>query len=599
MRGRMVIKGKPVGRNAQQERVILWSFLVLVELAAWSHAAVGQTLSTESEVRDSLSAESMRELLLLNVDEEDVAQQERIMDLIWSLKPAFQTAWSWRSEETKPTHLGSAHQWQARIAARGNTWQLGIILDKDRGEPWGRGPVPWTGPELKRWYAAVQTDRFHAIAGSFRIQHGFGLVSGRRQSWFPARSNPLGLPRRIATSSGYAGSTAGPLRSGFLGGVASNRAALRVWYSLDNVASRLGKAGPDAQVAILDVSSTGAFMTASSIERRNRVRIAATGLQAALAGRRWQSSLLVEHLQSAHQPALEMHFLNSLPFSVFAASVAGRWTPGPFTLISEQSMVNGQPLSGQIGIRWRHSSGSGIVLHHARIHGGLSSPYGTQGRYRAEYKNDSRIQVALTWRLQRGSRWTLRFARKNLFRDDGIYRSQRWAVDWERTGKPLNRSGAQFLFGHTLLTDGGPSDPHRSTYRAYTRWRFAPFPPWQSMVQLQFGKRWSRQDVTSKSLMTGLTLTRLSDIASLPDWSMLLLVRRSWERGVVLYALQPVSQGGYPVLSGSSSMKSLIQQLRWNLSTRTQGELIFRMDGGLKGSVTPRVRLSFRVRIAL
>ncbi len=595
----MVITGKPIGRATQHKRVIPWSFIVLVGLAAWSHTAVAQTLKTVSEESDSLSAESVHEPLRWNVDEEDVAQQEQIMDHFWAIRPALLTGWAWRSEGSKPTHLGSAHQWQARLAVRGNIWQSGFILAKDRGEPWGHGPVPWTGPELKRWYAAVRTDRFHAIAGSFRIQHGFGLASGRRQSWFPARSNPLRLPGRIATSSGYAGSASGPLRTGFLGGIASDRAALRTWYSLDTMAARLGKADPDAQVAILDVSSTGAFMTASSIERRNRVRIATTGLLADVAGRRWQSSLLVEHLQSAYLPAPETHFLNSLPFSVFAVSVAGKWAAGPLALISEQSMVNGQPFSGWIGIRWRHPSGSGLVLQHARIHGRLHSPYSILGRYRSEANNDSRIQVALTWRIRRGSRWTLRYASKGLHKDDGVYRSQRWAVDWERTGRPPSRTGTQILFGHTLLTDRGPSDPHRSTYRAYTRWRFTLFPRWYSMVQVQLGKRWTKQVAPSKSLLTGLTLTRLSDTASIPDWSTLLLVRRSWERGVILYALQPLSLGGYSVLSGSSSMNSLIQRLRWHLSKRTQGELIFRMDGGLEDSVTPRVRLSVRVRVAL
>ena len=93
----MVFNGKPIGRNTQQKQVIPWSFLVLIGLAAWSHTTVSQTLTTVSEASDSLSTESVRELQLWNVDEEDLAQQQQIMDRIWAMRPALQTGWAWRS----------------------------------------------------------------------------------------------------------------------------------------------------------------------------------------------------------------------------------------------------------------------------------------------------------------------------------------------------------------------------------------------------------------------------------------------------------------------------------------------------------------------
>jgi len=587
----MVMRAKSTARGSKVRGMPRWWFPVLMVMLPFLNPAFGQTLHSETGAQDSLDVVQIQGQAGTGLDADDPAERERILERLWLVHPAIQSGWGWRSDGTRPTHLGNAHEWQLRMSAREKGWQFGLILDKDRGEPWGRGPVPWTGPELKRWYAARRSDRFHALAGSFRIQQGFGLISGRRISWFPSRSNPLRIPGKMAAYDGYAGAASGPVRSGLLLGLESPRAALRAWYSSEHAAARTGSIESEESggyPAVLDVSSTGSFITDGSLARRQGVRITASGLQAAVAGMGWQSAILVEHLGSSSS----ISSYSRIPSSLVAVSLSGNWSAGPITAATEHSLLNGRHHSWHSGMRWKHRSGTGLAFHHARTARGLNSPYGSLGRFHAEPFFATTLQGAMNWRRRGGAVWTIRYARKSDQMSDGPFRTHRWAIDWDSSHDVPGSARHRLQFGHDIRLEREVLEPHGRTHRAYARWYHQPGPRWHILAQTQAGK-----NARAESMLAGITVTRVPRRILVPEWTAFTLIRRRRGRGVVLYALQPAPIAGFPVLSGSSSINSTIHRLRWRLSRGTLGEVLLRMDRNVQSSPAYAVRFSVRLRV--
>jgi len=153
--------------------------------------------------------------------------------------------------------------------------------------------------------------------------------------------------------------------------------------------------GAAGQTIIKDVSSTGAFVTESSLVRRNAVQVSSSGIQTALAGRVWQVALIGEHVRlDATDPQLKSNPIGSrLPASVFASSVAGMLLAGPWRMAAEATLPSGNAPSWRAALRWRHSSTSGMILDMAHTNQRVTSPYSGRNRLFADHDSELTIDA--------------------------------------------------------------------------------------------------------------------------------------------------------------------------------------------------------------
>lgn len=589
--------------------VLVLTALLAIRACSGMTAAQNRLPDYSESIDDDLNMTGPMEDI---VDEPD--ELERMNDMIWTFMPTVQANWSWRSDGARVTHLGAPIGWQARVGMSPNRIQLGFLADKDMGEPWGSGDAPWSGPELKRWFVSRDGDRFDILLGGLRIQHGFGLVSGRRTASLPSRSNPLRLPARLTSARGYAGAASGALRNGAMATLEGWRGVLRFWRTSDKVAAAtgLGKLDNGTPVTLVrDISGTVAFVTANSLERREGVRLSSTGVQTALAGSRWQVAALSEHIEG---DARSSRFPDSvsvsvIPHSTMAVSVVGRISVSRIDMISERSATSGAGSSFRTALRWSHR-GSGLIVDLENVNLGRSSPFSNRGRYFSAYKRETTLRTAGRWRRPGGSDWSFRGAMRHQGKGDGGNSMQQFALDWSgplQGGHNLEDSN-RLRFGVTHRRERDHDDRPVSTTRVQIRFQHPPTRVWGADIQFQLGRRTTKMGYGGITGLLGATIhrnplsTKMSEIrpSLVPGVSSLMLIRLSSETRTVLYAVQPAPVGGFPVLSGSAPAAIMVNRLRWRPTPGVVGDLIGRVDRFLASSDPAySFRVSLQLRIAL
>ena len=591
----------------------------------------GQTIHVEDE-----EAAIPLDALPLDTILEETSEFEWLLDRLWTLHPAVQTVWGWQSDGIRPSHLGGRNQWQLRISAKSGPWQTGLIADKDMGEPWGMGATPWKGPELKRWFLERTGHRVHLLGGGIRIQHGFGLVSGRRPNSMPSLSNPLRLPGKLASTRGYAGSAGGPVRSGLLIGLEGRFGAIRMWQSADRVPASTSldrTSDASGQTVIEDLSGTSAFVTENSLIRRNAVRLSSSGIQSAIAGRIWQFAVMGEHVRlDASDPNLNTSVaISHLPSSVFAGSLAGMLSIGAFRMVAENALAGRGMSSWRTALRWKHANTSGLILDIAHTNQDVASPYSGRTRLFVDHDSEFTLRTAARWRRSKVSDWRIRGVIRRRVLPEGMDATQRLALDWIGGGGA--EGGLRIQAGLTWQVAKRPDNNQESISRLNLRLNQGDANTWGAGLQLSAGLRrdwFGEQGLTglagvtvqrrafeatrsrpSESGGTELDQAGLDEIGlhesrvrptrkAMPEWTALILVRRSSDVRTILYATQPNVSGGFPVLSGSSNILVIINRLRWKPNPSWQSDVLVRLDR--RSSEQPKqysLRFTFQLRVAL
>ena len=542
---------------------------------------------------------------------EEPSEFERLLDRLWTIQPAVQSNWGWQSDGIRPTHLGNRHQWQVRLTAAAGAWRAGFIADKDMGEPWGSGALPWQGPELKRWHVSRQGQRGHLLIGSFRIQHGFGLVSGRRPGSMPSRSNPLRLPGKLASVRGYSGSAGGPVRSGLLLGLEGGLGAIRFWQSADRVAASTSLdhgADRPGMTVITDLSGTSAFVTESSVTRRNALSLSSSGVQAAIAGHRWQIAAIAEHvrLKASRLGESTWPFGRDVPTAVFAGSVSSALILGKSSTVFERTVTGRDSPAWRAAWRWKGRVGSGVILDVSSNKQRIASPYSGRGRLFTDQESGFTVRAAARWRKSTASDWTVRSSLLRKHHPDGVAETRNAALDW--MGSIGSGASNRAQAGLSLQSTNRWDRRRELSGRFAARFNSDPTASWNSGVQISAGFKRDRTGENGLTGLVGLSVQwlpwdrslRPGGKALLPDWSALILIRRASRVRTMLYATQPVISGGFPVLAGSSPLLAIIHRLRWRPAPDTEGELLLRWDRRSRDvSIRHSLRLMLQVRKSL
>ena len=538
----------------------------------------------------------------------DTTEHERLTDRFWSSRSLIRTGWDWTSGTGYSEQTGGPQGWQFRLSMVGSKGRLGLVLDKDRGEPWGGGTTPWSGPEMKRLFAGLETARFHLIIGSFRIQHGFGLTSGRRMGSLPGATNPLYLPASLASARGYAGTSAGAVRTGALAGLRAERASLRVWQSRDRVTAGLGTAFRDtaySTTAVTDLSSTGAFTSERSLYRRNGLLLTSTGVQAAIHGSNLGVALISEHVRSTSRGAIRTdHIPTLIPSSLLSGGLVVTLGSRPFYLVHEIALNDKGSFSRQTGLRWRKGSGSGVMIGQKVARGTTANPYSELGRYFSGSSFEKEVHAAGRLIFRGGTAWTIRFSKQRRARGDIRPSTSRWAVDWSLPlGSTRSVMGSR-LHLRAMRIESDPSEAEtKRTHRMGLRWTLPSKGRWVVSSQVQAGFSSIGTEKASSSRLAALTLDipgrQTGGWPGRPDWSAMILLRQRHGSGTILYAAKPTHLGGFPVVSGSSPLLSIMHRLRWHPWPHAVGEVVVRLDrrNDQHPSFSARIRAQMQVRL--
>ena len=547
------------------------------------------------------------------ITEEDAQRLRDREDYRWEIASLTQLRFKQTSNPRLPSHLGGPLAMQLRSSLSSGAFQFLTLIEKDASEPWGQGSLPWRGPELKRASIQRSGTRFHWILGGFQLHHGFGLSSGSRRSLLPSAGSVLSLPDRLTRARPYAGSTGRPLRSGLLLGVRGARAGAWFWRSATTHTASIAK-GDDTSndVQIIDVSHTRSFSSSSSLMRRDRVRLASSGLSLFTSHRFVRLSLFAEHITAtAPQEGVPVFELApNIPRSYVTGSAALGVRLNRIETVTETSLAGLESPDWRLAVRWKSKSGSGVTIDRTKLSQRTRNPYGQSGKLTAPF-NEAILRLGFLARFQTRRELIGRWARGH---KEGNWERQtraQWALDWiqqastsglqRREGPPRYVLGLRMSQHHQAGTDLDRS------IRILGRLWFPISSRWMTDLQLQAGKR-MREGRSGWTALLAYSFQRkfLHSPAEGPalmargTYAATVLIRQNTELRTTLYASYPSVRGAFPALSGSSNLLSFGQHIRMASKSGTSGEVSLRADWRSSSS-GPRIvgRITLQVRIPL
>lgn len=544
----------------------------------------------------------------------DTADLENAQENAWLRSSRWRSSLSWQSDLAESA-IGNAIGFQTRLRIEGeHDWSFGLVLDKDAGEPFGwRKSVPWAGPELKRVGLSKRTRHWQFVLGDLRIQHGFGIISGRRVRIAPPLSSALWQPEGPGSVREYAGTSGAPVRRGVALSSNSTRGRVTVWrtYAPATVSTRFREESPAKRSSVVvDASSTSAFRTGSSTERRHGLRLGSTGIMLDAGYPSLRMSALLEHLQSnVTARGQDGRLKTILPSSLLTGSVTTEITWKNVRFFQEFGRIRGRH-PARWSIRWKHRGGSGLLIGRLRHPGAERSPFGSDQRFMASYRRESHwtVGIHLRWNEHR-----LTFSGQRLARHPG--RDPFVAEGHVADGSRGTRMSVRYLYGtsggHTLVLtaavqldsrdDQGHSAEssigtvtrqfrlgiiHRVPLGKHRRWT------WNGQLLAGGNRR-----VPARNAWSGLVAMDLQKRGPAWTWAGMMLVRGSRSRAPVLYARMPAPAGFFPVLAGSTSRTELVSRLAWNPSADTRLELWTRLGRSLSIPAGPSPRNAGRLVI--
>jgi len=155
-----------------------------------------------------------------------------------------------------------------------------------------------------------------------------------------------------------------------------------------------------------------------------------------------------------------------------------------------------------------------------------------------------------------------------------------------------------------MRIESGPSEAEtKRTHRMGLRWTLPSKGRWVVSSQVQAGFSSIGTGKASSSRLAALTLDipgrQTGGWPGRPDWSAMILLRQRHGSGTILYAAKPTHLGGFPVVSGSSPLLSIMHRLRWHPWPHAVGEVVVRLDrrNDQHPSFSARIRAQMQVRL--
>ena len=550
----------------------------------------------------------------------DTHELDHSRETEWLRVSRWRSSLSWQSDPPG-TAIGNAVGFQTRLRITVEPdWSFGLVLDKDIGEPFGwHGSAPWTGPELKRFHLARKADHWQMVLGNLRIQHGFGLIAGRRIRPYASLSSPLWQPGGDATVREYAGTSGAPVRRGVALALTGSRGHIAVWNASSRpaISIRTREHSPDrGEPVVVNASGTTAFQTASSIGRRKGLRLASTGLMLGVGPAHRKVAGMVEH-QLVHIEARDGGELlkTILPSSSLIGSLTSHLSWKRIRLVGEMGRIGGFNHI-RWSIRWKRAGGSGLLIGRIRHPDAGRSPFGSDQRFLATNQQESfwTTGIYLKRKHHRFSFSGQRHAYDSwgdvltddtlpAQRDLGARLSSRYLYSgaYGRT-LMVSATADRDIETHQPALAAPPIQGNTSQIRlgADLAVPFGEQNRWVFTAQLQAG---TRKVSNNRSASSGLIAVDLERLGRSVSWNGLLLIRGSKPRSPVLYARMPVPAGFFPVLAGSSPRAEWVNRVVWQPGPNMQLETWMRAGRGLSGDPgtlpVHALRLLFQLTIGL
>jgi len=315
------------------------------------------------------------------------------------------TAWiiNSRSKPTRPLGTGLSQRIQF-IMLLGSHLQFNFVLGKDRWEPFFRSRGDsWLGYEQVRGFGTYSRGAWSLIAGHYRINHGHRLVSGTTSIQSISASSVFRHPATLVSASGYSGTAANPVRRGILVQYSGAITFLLFGSSTRTPASlRTVQTTPSlVENHVFDISTTTAFTSPASIERRARLQIRSSGFTASWKRRKSSTGAFFERV-NIYDRQSDTQFPQRLHFAV-SQDVRSSWLRGSIEMAStDWQMVDSK---GSVRINWKNRGT--FTLGFRFLAGERGAVFGLERKLNRSALRARRVVIA--WRTSFGEKqeWSI------------------------------------------------------------------------------------------------------------------------------------------------------------------------------------------------